>query len=33
RNMVCTAYLITRHAMQRKESIGLHYSIDYPPKK
>ena len=32
RNMVCTAYLITRHAMQRKESIGLHYSIDYPPK-
>jgi L-aspartate oxidase len=33
RNMVGTAYLIIREAMKRKESLGLHYSIDYPPKK
>ena len=33
RNMVCTAYLIIREAMKRKESLGLHYSIDYPPKE
>jgi len=32
RNMICTAYLIIRDAMKRKESLGLHYSIDYPPK-
>lgn len=32
RNMICTAYLIIREAMKRKESLGLHYSIDYPPK-
>ena len=31
RNMVGTAYLIIREAMKRKESLGLHYSIDYPP--
>ena len=30
--MICTAYLIIRDAMKRKESLGLHYSIDYPPK-
>ncbi|MEY5041699.1 MAG: Fumarate reductase flavoprotein C-term, partial [Bacteroidota bacterium] len=24
------AYLIIKFAMQRKESIGLHYSLDYP---
>jgi len=33
RNMVGTAYLIIREAMKRKESLGLHYSIDFPPKK
>jgi L-aspartate oxidase len=33
RNMVGTGYLIIREAMKRKESLGLHYSIDYPPKK
>ncbi|MDR1793670.1 MAG: L-aspartate oxidase [Bacteroidales bacterium] len=32
RNMVATAYLIIREAMKRKESLGLHYSIDYPSK-
>ena len=32
RNMIGTAYLIIREAIKRKESLGLHYSIDYPPK-
>jgi L-aspartate oxidase len=32
RNMVGTAYLIIREAMKRKESLGLHYLIDYQPK-
>ena len=31
RNMINVAYLVIRFAMQRKESIGLHYTIDYPP--
>ena len=31
RNMINTGYLIMRQAMERKESRGLHYSIDYPP--
>ncbi len=31
RNMVNTGYLIMRQAIERKESRGLHYSIDYPP--
>ena len=25
RNLICIAYLITKHAMRRKKSIGLHY--------
>jgi L-aspartate oxidase len=29
RNLISIAYLITRAAMKRKESRGLHYSIDY----
>lgn len=29
RNMINVAYLIIRLAMKRKESIGLHYNIDY----
>jgi L-aspartate oxidase len=33
RNMISVAYMIIKHASQRKESIGLHYSIDYPEKK
>jgi L-aspartate oxidase len=32
RNIVNTAYLVIKSAMQRKESRGLHYTIDYPKK-
>ncbi|MBK9292635.1 MAG: L-aspartate oxidase [Bacteroidetes bacterium] len=32
RNMINVAYLITKFASQRRESIGLHYNIDYLPK-
>ncbi len=31
RNMINTAYLVIKMAIIRKQSIGLHYSIDYPP--
>lgn len=30
RNMINVGYLITRQAMERKESRGLHYTLDYP---
>ena len=30
RNMIKTGYIIIKHAMQRKESVGLHYTTDYP---
>lgn len=33
RNMINVGYLITRQAMERKESRGLHFTIDYPPVK
>jgi L-aspartate oxidase len=33
RNMINVGYLITRQAMERKESRGLHYTIDYPTIK
>ncbi len=33
RNMINVAYLIIKLAMQRKESIGLHYNIDYKTNK
>ena len=33
RNMINIGYLITRQAMERKESRGPHYTIDYPPIK
>jgi L-aspartate oxidase len=32
RNLINTGYIIIKHALSRKESIGLHYSIDYPKK-
>lgn len=31
RNMINVGYLIIKNAMERKESRGLHYSLDYPP--
>ena len=33
RNLISCAYLIIRAASRRKESIGLHYSVNYPPVK
>jgi L-aspartate oxidase len=33
RNIINVAYLIIKMAMERKESRGLHYSIDYPRDK
>jgi len=32
RNMVTTAMLITRSALQRENSVGAHYRNDYPGK-
>lgn len=32
RNIINTAYLVIKAASQRKESRGLHYTIDYPRK-
>lgn len=32
RNIINTAYLVIKHAQERKESRGLHYTIDYPDK-
>lgn len=33
RNLINVGYLIIKNAMDRKESRGLHYSIDYPHKE
>ncbi|MBE6312441.1 MAG: L-aspartate oxidase [Bacteroidales bacterium] len=33
RNMINVGYLITRQAIERKESRGLHFTIDYPKKE
>ncbi len=32
RNIINVGYLIMRQAMERHESRGLHYTLDYPPK-
>ncbi len=32
RNVISIAYLIIKHALRRKESRGLHYTIDYPKR-
>lgn len=32
RNIINTAYLVIKFAMQRKESRGLHFTIDYPKR-
>jgi L-aspartate oxidase len=32
RNIINTGYLVIKFALQRKESRGLHYTIDYPQK-
>ena len=32
RNIIYTAFLVITSAMKRKESRGLHYTIDYPKK-
>ena len=32
RNIINVSYLVIRQAMERKESRGLHYTIDYPNK-
>ncbi|MDR2520656.1 MAG: L-aspartate oxidase [Bacteroidales bacterium OttesenSCG-928-I14] len=33
RNIACIGYLVVKQAMKRKESIGLHYTVDYPKTK
>lgn len=33
RNMIKVGYIVIKHAMQRKQSVGLHYNIDYPKKQ
>ena len=33
RNMINVGYLIIKQAMERKESRGLHYNVDYPHRK
>ena len=33
RNIINVGYLIMRQAKERKESRGLHYTLDYPPEK
>jgi len=29
RNLICIGYLIIKHAMRRKESVGLHYMVKF----
>ena len=30
RNLIKVGYLIIKFAMNRKQSVGLHYNLDYP---
>jgi L-aspartate oxidase len=32
RNLICIGYLIIKHAMRRKDSVGLHYMVNYKKK-
>jgi len=32
RNLICVGYLVIKHAMRRKKSVGLHYMIDSKTK-
>lgn len=33
RNLINVAYIIIKHARNRQESIGLHYTVNYPKRK
>ena len=33
RNLICIGYLIIKHSVMRKESVGLHYMANYTAKK
>lgn len=33
RNLINVGYLVIKMAQHRHESVGLHYNLDYPPKK
>ena len=32
RNMIATAYLVIKQGRDRKESVGCHYNVDFPPE-
>jgi L-aspartate oxidase len=32
RNLICIGYLIIKHAIRRKDSVGLHYMVNYKKK-
>ncbi|MFZ2790775.1 MAG: hypothetical protein WAZ35_03325 [Bacteroidales bacterium] len=32
RNLIAAGYLVIKMAQNRQESLGLHYSIDYPAR-
>ena len=33
RNMIAVGYIIIKQALQMKQSVGLHYTLDYPMEK